>query len=197
MDLCGHATLASAHALWETERLAAGTAARFHTKSGWLVAQQRNGLIELDFPSTPPDPAPAFATSLASAVRAPVEWAGRSRFDLVARLTDAEAVRRASPDYALVGALPCRGVIVTAPGDDGVHDFVSRFFGPQSGVDEDPVTGSAHCALAPYWAGVFGRTALVGFQASPRGGTVRVQLEGDRVLLSGHAITVLRGELLA
>ena len=106
-------------------------------------------------------------------------------------------MRRAAPDLALVGVLPCRGVIVTAPGDDGVHDFVSRFFGPQSGVDEDPVTGSAHCALAPYWAGVLDRNTLVGFQASPRGGTVRVQLDGDRVRLSGHAVTVLRGELLA
>lgn len=196
VDLCGHATLASAHALWETGRLPAGTAARFHTKSGWLTARQRDGLIELDFPSTPPDPAPAFAGNLAAAVRAPVEWAGRSRFDLVARLANADAVRRATPDYALVGVLPCRGVIVTAAGDDGVHDFVSRFFGPQSGVDEDPVTGSAHCALAPYWAGVLGRNTLVGFQASPRGGTVRVELDGDRVRLSGHAVTVMRGELL-
>lgn len=197
VDLCGHATLASAHALWETKRLGAGTTARFHTKSGWLTANQRDGLIELDFPATPADPAPDLVATLAAAVRAPVEWAGRSRFDLVARLVNAEAVRRVTPDLSLVGGLPCRGVIVTAPGDDGAHDFISRFFGPQSGVDEDPVTGSAHCALAPYWAGVFGRTTLVGFQASPRGGTVRVQLDGDRVRLSGHAVTVMRGELLA
>jgi len=196
VDQCGHATLATAHALWETKRLPTGATARFHTKSGWLTASHRDGLIELDFPATPPDPAPAFAASLTAAVRAPVEWAGRSRFDLVARLANADAVRRATPDLALVGALPCRGVIVTAPGDDGTHDFVSRFFGPQSGVDEDPVTGSAHCALAPYWARELGRTTLAGFQASPRGGTVRVQLDGDRVRLGGHAVTVLRGELL-
>ena len=197
VDLCGHATLASAHALWETRRLPTGAVARFFTKSGWLTASQRDGLIELDFPATPPDEAPAFAAGLAEAVRAPVEWAGRSRFDLVARLSSADAVRRAAPNLALVGVLPCRGVIITAPGDDGTHDFVSRFFGPQSGVDEDPVTGSAHCALAPYWAGVLGRNELTGFQASPRGGTVHVRLAGDRVLLSGHAITVMRGELLA
>jgi PhzF family phenazine biosynthesis protein len=197
VDLCGHATLASAHVLWETKQLRAGATARFHTRSGWLTAEQRDGLIELDFPATPADAAPAFAEGLAAAIRAPVEWAGRSRFDLVARLTSAEAVRRAAPDLALVSALPCRGVIITAPGDDGRHDFVSRFFGPQSGVDEDPVTGSAHCALAPYWSAVLGRNPLVGFQASPRGGTVRVRLNGDRVLLSGHAVTVLRGELLA
>ncbi len=120
VDLCGHATLATAHALWETKRLPAGVTARFHTKSGWLTASQRDGLIELDFPATPPDPAPAFAASLAAAVRAPVEWAGRSRFDLVARLANADTVRRATPDLALVAALPCRGVIITAPGDDGV-----------------------------------------------------------------------------
>lgn len=196
VDLCGHATLASAHALWETKRLHQDTVARFHTKSGWLTAHQRDGLIELDFPATPADPAPAFTASLAEALGTPVEWAGRSRYDLVARVTSAETVRRVAPDLALVGALPCRGVIVTAKGDDGVHDFVSRFFGPQSGVDEDPVTGSAHCALAPYWAAILGRTSLVGFQASPRGGTVRVQLDADRVRLSGHAVTVLRGELL-
>lgn len=197
VDLCGHATLASAHVLWESGRLPPDATARFHTKSGWLTAVQRDGLVELDFPATPADPAPAFAAGLAAALRAPVEWAGRSRFDLVARLTDAEAVRRVVPDYTLVGALPCRGVIVTAPGDDGKHDFISRFFGPQSGVDEDPVTGSAHCALSPYWTGVLGRNSLVGYQASPRGGTVRVELVGDRVLLRGHAVTVLRGELLA
>jgi len=196
VDLCGHATLASAHALWETGRLPPGTMARFLTKSGWLTASERDGLIELDFPATRADPAPDLATSLAAAVRAPVAWAGRSRFDLVALLASADAVRRSTPDLALVGALPCRGVIVTAAGDDGVHDFVSRFFGPQSGVDEDPVTGSAHCALAPYWAGVLGRNKLVGFQASSRGGTVRVELDGDRVRLGGHAVTVLRGELL-
>ena len=196
VDLCGHATLASAHILWETSRLASDDTARFHTRSGWLAAVQRDGLIELDFPATSADPAPAFATSLADAVGAPVSWAGRSRFDLVARLESAEAVRRATPDLSLVAVLPCRGVIITAPGDDGVHDFVSRFFGPQSGVDEDPVTGSAHCALAPYWAGILGRHTLVGYQASPRGGTVRVELDGDRVRLSGHAVTVLRGELL-
>jgi PhzF family phenazine biosynthesis protein len=196
VDLCGHATLASAHALWETRRLPAGTTARFHTRSGWLTASQRGDLIELDFPATPPAAAPAFAADLAAAVRAPVTWSGQSRFDLVARLPNADAVRRAMPDLALVGALPCRGVIVTAEGDDGVHDFISRFFGPQSGVDEDPVTGSAHCALAPYWAGELGRNALVGFQASPRGGTVRVELDGARVRLGGHAVTVVRGELL-
>lgn len=195
VDLCGHATLASAHVLWETGRLVPTDIARFHTRSGWLTAARRDDLIDLDFPATPADPAPAFAASLAEAVGAPVEWAGRSRFDLVARLASADAVRNASPDYARVAALPCRGVIVTAVGDDG-NDFVSRFFGPQSGIDEDPVTGSAHCALAPYWAGILGRNSLIGYQASPRGGTVRVQLEGDRVRLSGHAITILRGELL-
>ncbi len=196
VDLCGHATMASAHVLWETGRLARGAVARFFTRSGVLMAAQREDLIELDFPATVPDAAPESTAALAAAIGSSVPWAGRSRFDLLARLENAEAVRRATPDLVRVAALPCRGVIITAPGDDGVHDFISRFFGPQSGVDEDPVTGSAHCALAPYWAGILGRKSLTGYQASRRGGTVRVQLAGDRVLLRGHAVTVLRGELL-
>lgn len=196
VDLCGHATLASAHVLWQSGRLPEATPARFFSRSGWLVATRRGELIELDFPATPADAAPAFTDGLAAAIRAPVEWAGRSRFDLVARVASAEIVRSLSPDFGLVGVLPARGVIVTAPGDDGKHDFVSRFFGPQSGIDEDPVTGSAHCTLAPYWAEILGRTSMVGFQASRRGGTVRVQVDGDRVKLLGHAVTVLKGELL-
>ena len=116
---------------------------------------------------------------------------------MVARLTDAEAVRIAKPDLARIAALPCRGVIITAAADDGTHDFVSRFFGPQSGVDEDPVTGSAHCVLAPLWGGLLGLDTMRGYQASPRGGTVRVRLVRDRVMLGGHAVTTLRGEFTA
>lgn len=196
VDLCGHATLASAYVLWETARLAAGTTARFHTRSGWLSAVQRDGLIELDFPALPTTAEPASALGLAEALGVPVEWSGRSKGNLLARLRDADTLRRVEPDQNRVGRLPCQGVIITAAGDDG-HDFVSRYFTPQQGIDEDPVTGSAHCSLAPYWAGVLGRDTLQGYQASRRGGTVRVRLDGDRVRLSGHAVTVLRGELLA
>lgn len=195
VDLCGHATLASAHVLWETGRLATDATARFHTRSGWLTAEQRDGLIELDFPALATTAEPASVPALAEALGAPVEWAGRSKGNLLARLKDAGTLRRVVPDQARIVKLPCQGVIITAAGDGG-YDFVSRYFTPQQGIDEDPVTGSAHCTLAPYWAGMLGRDSLVGFQASVRGGTVRVRVTGDRVRLCGHAVTVLRGELL-
>ncbi|MCU0621328.1 MAG: PhzF family phenazine biosynthesis protein [Gemmatimonadales bacterium] len=197
VDLCGHATLASAHALWETGRLAHGTAARFHSRSGLLTATQQDGLIELDFPATPASESPAFLPGLGAALGATPEWTGRSVFDLMAVYPNAADVRALRPDMALIAELPARGVIATAPGDDGRHDFVSRFFGPAAGVPEDPVTGSAHCALSPYWSARLGRSRLLGYQASTRGGTVRVDLAGDRVRLGGHAVTVLRGELVA
>jgi PhzF family phenazine biosynthesis protein len=195
VDLCGHATLATAHALWETGRLAAGEAARFLTRSGWLTATRRDGLIELDFPATPPAEAPAFAPGIADAIGVEPAWVGRSAFDLMAVLPAAQAVRALRPDLARVERLPARGLIVTARGDDGVHDFLSRFFGPQSGVPEDPVTGSAHCALGPYWGAQLGRTTMRALQASARTGSLRVELAGDRVRLGGHAVTVFRAEL--
>jgi PhzF family phenazine biosynthesis protein len=197
VDLCGHATLASAHILWETGRLPHEATARFLTRSGWLTAARRAGLIELDFPSTPPESAPEAIPALSAAIGAPVRWAGRSRFDMVAELADAAAVRHLTPDLAQIRHLGTRGLIVTAIADAGGHDFVSRYFAPQFGIDEDPVTGSAHCALGPHWAAKLGRTTLVGYQASRRGGTVHVRLAGDRVLLGGHGVTVLRGELVA
>jgi predicted PhzF superfamily epimerase YddE/YHI9 len=151
----------------------------------------------MDFPSTPPAPAEPPA-GLAEALGTWPRWTGRSRFDLFAVLDDEAAVRSLQPDLPAIARLDGRGLIVTARADEGAgYDFVSRFFAPQSGVPEDPVTGSAHCALAPYWAGRLGRPALVGFQASARGGRVGVRLDGDRVELSGRAVTVVRGELLA
>jgi PhzF family phenazine biosynthesis protein len=197
VDLCGHATLATAHALWETGRLAADRDALFDTRSGRLIASRRDGLIELDFPSTPADAAPAFITNLAEALGASPAWAGRSIFDLMAVFGTAADVRALVPDMVRLAELPARGIIATAPADDGVHDFVSRFFAPASGVPEDPVTGSAHCALTPYWADRLGRTRLLGYQASARGGTVRVEQAGTRVRLAGHAVTVFTAELLA
>ena len=197
VDLCGHATLATAHALWQTGRLAAGSDARFQTRSGVLTATRRDGLIELDFPATPPDPAPAFRDGLADALGIEPTWTGRSIFDLMAVVESAARVRALRPDLGKVESLPARGLIVTAESDDGVHDFISRFFAPQSGVPEDPVTGSAHCALAPYWAGRTGSARLLGYQASLRGGTVRVEVVGSRVRLGGHAITVFSADLTA
>lgn len=198
VDLCGHATLASAHFLWETGRLAATGAARFHTRSGLLTAGRDPGGIVLDFPSTPPGPAdPPAGLLLALGVAGPAAVL-RNRVaqpDYLVVLEDEARIRGLAPDFAALRRVDCRGVIVTAPAQTPGRDFVSRFFAPRAGVDEDPVTGSAHCTLAPYWAGRLGREHLVGYQASPRGGTVRVTVRGDRVLLAGQAITVVRGAI--
>ena len=193
VDLCGHATLASAHALWQEGILSRGEAARFQTRSGLLTAEQRGELIELDFPvksSTPIDPPPELLTSLG--IHDP-RWVGRNQFDYLIEVDSEEAVRALQPDHAMLRKLPVRGVIVTARSTQ--YDFVSRFFAPGSGIDEDPVTGSAHCALAPYWAERLGKTEMLAYQASPRGGVLRIRLLGDRVKLGGRAVTVLRGEL--
>lgn len=195
VDLCGHATLASAHMLWEEERLPDDATARFLTRSGLLTARRDGEWIELDFPATPPEPAAA-PDGLAEALGASPVWVGRSRFDLIVELETEMEVRRLRPDISALARLPARGIIVTALATSG-PDFVSRFFGPAVGVDEDPVTGSAHCALTPMWADRLGRRTMTAFQASARGGTVRVELAGDRVRLAGRTRTILRGELLA
>ncbi len=196
MALCGHATLASAHVLWEEGRLPADRQARFHTQSGLLTADRRGEWIELDFPATPPAPTVA-PPGLAAALRVGTRWIGRSKFDYLVEVDSEDVVRGLKPDLAAVERVDARGIIVTSQATTPGFDFVSRFFAPQSGVPEDPVTGSAHCALAPYWCERLHRTALTGYQASPRGGVVRVRLAGDRVMLGGQAVTVLRGELLS
>jgi PhzF family phenazine biosynthesis protein len=196
IDLCGHATLASAHVLWETGELPAEAVAEFHTKSGRLTATRQNGWIELDFPATPASPAAA-PDGLAEAIGATPRYVGRSRFDYLLELEDERTVRELKPDFTRLKSLSVRGVIVTSRASSEGVDFVSRFFAPGAGIDEDPVTGSAHCCLTPYWSDRLGRTAFVARQLSPRGGTLRVALEGDRVKLRGQAVTVLRGELYA
>ena len=194
--LCGHATLASAHALWESGRLAPEAAAIFHTRqSGVLTCIRRHGRIEMDFPARPAVAA-MLPEGLAEALGASPVWTGRSVYDYLCELADENAVRTLRPDHAALAKLPVRGVIVTARGS-GEHDFVSRFFAPGVGVAEDPVTGSAHCTLAPFWAGRLGRSEMRGWQASARGGEVHVRIEGDRVVLGGQAVTVWRGELQA
>ena len=195
VDLCGHATLASAHFLWESGRLLRTTAARFHTRSGLLSAESDGDWIVLNFPQTPPTEVPPIE-GLADALGAKPVWIGRSPFDVFVVLDSAERVRSLTPDLGKLALVEARGVIVTAEGDRSGIDFVSRFFAPQVGVPEDPVTGSAHCALTPYWAGRLGRKTMNGHQASPRGGMVRVEHKGDRVLLGGKARTVVRGDLL-
>jgi PhzF family phenazine biosynthesis protein len=193
VDLCGHATLAAAHALWETGRYPPGTAIRFLTRSGVLTAAPDADGIALDFPALPTDPTPP-PDGLVDALGAVPVAVFSTRMDYLCELADEATVRRLDPDFGKLRAVKTRGVIVTARGAE--YDFVSRFFAPAFGVPEDPVTGSAHCALGPYWGTKLGTADLVGYQASRRGGVVRVGVRGDRVRLAGRAVTVLRGELL-
>lgn len=194
IDLCGHATLASAHILWETDMLAAGQQARFHTRSGLLTADQRGEWIEMDFPAKPEQPIDAPA-GLAEALGVAPIYVGQSQFDLLVEVESERIVRSMQPNISLLEQIPARGVIVTSRSDTDGFDFVSRFFAPRVGVNEDPVTGSAHCCLSPFWSKRLGRNELVGYQASARGGVVRVRLDGERVLIGGQAVTVLTGEL--
>lgn len=187
VDLCGHATLASAHALWED---GARGPLRFSTRSGILTAERRGDLIALDFPSEAPTAAP-LPGDLPFLGR-PL-WTGKNRMDWFVQIGDEDDVRTLKPDFSLISKLGMRGLIVTAAGRN--VDFVSRCFFPQSGVPEDPVTGSAHCALGPFWSDRLAKGELVGYQASGRGGTVRVTVLGDRCRLEGRAVTTLRGEL--
>lgn len=206
VDLCGHATLAAAHVLWERGDLDPGRPARFHTKSGWLTATRGDdGWLEMDFPATPGVPWGGAQEEVAEALGLSdeaVRGVYQSRHYFLAELVSEAVVRAVQPDFVLVDALPTRGLIVTAPAGDADTalglDFVSRFFGPAVGVSEDPVTGSAHCVLAPFWSERLGRDELVGYQASRRGGVVRTRLLGEgRVGLGGRAVTVFSAELLA
>jgi predicted PhzF superfamily epimerase YddE/YHI9 len=238
--LCGHATLASAHILWETKRLATNAPARFHTMSGLLTCTRDRDRIAMDFPTiVAVEAAPPPELLRALGVRA--TFAGNNKMDWLVEVDSEATVRALAPDFALLKTIPVRGVIVTAraahAAKDATHapsvpsrtaktelqrsstagartagsstssakdasavgakyDFVSRFFAPRAGVDEDPVTGSAHCCLAPYWGTKLEKKELVGWQASARGGEVRMKWNGDRVVLSGQAVTVLRGELV-
>lgn len=195
VDLCGHATLASAHALWDSGRLVAHETARFHTRSGVLTATRDGDWIELNFPATPDHPAEAPA-GLVEAIGVTPQYVGKSRFDYLVEVDSEAAVRALAPDFEALKTLPVRGVMVTSRATTPGWDFVSRFFAPAAGVNEDPVTGSAHCCLTPYWSRKLGRTAFVARQLSTRGGTLRVTLDGDRVRLRGQAVTVFTGQLV-
>jgi PhzF family phenazine biosynthesis protein len=200
VDLCGHATLASAHVLWEEGYLPPDQPIRFHTRSGVLVAEKlitekKAVWIEMDFPATPAEPL-VRVEGLESALGAKAISLGRPRFDYLVELASEEEVRALKPDLSALRQLKVRGVIVTARASGPEYDFVSRVFAPAVGVDEDPVTGSAHCCLGPFWKERLGHDNLVGYQASARGGIVRTRCVGDRVFLSGQAVTVLRGHLL-
>lgn len=198
VPLCGHATLATAHALWCEGRAGEHATLRFLTKSGELTASREGELIELDFPATPAAPCEADRELLEAMGIEKVPFAGRTSVgDTLLVVESADEVRSLRPDIARLRKQPGRGVMATAPADDEPCDFVSRFFAPAVGIDEDPVTGSAHCCLGPYWAERLGKRELLGRQVSRRGGTVRVRLVGDRVKLGGRAVTIVRGSIAA
>jgi len=196
VDLCGHATVASAHVLWEDGYLPPGQQARFHTRSGLLLADQRGDWIELDFPAKVVAAAQAPAELLPALGVRQAAYVGKNVFDYLVEVDSEETLRALAPDHSALRKVPVRGVIVTARSARPEFDFVSRFFAPGSGIDEDPVTGSAHVALGPYWGGKLGKSEFTAYQASARGGVVRVRLYGDRVILGGQAVTVMTGELL-
>lgn len=196
VDLCGHATVASAHVLWQDGHLPKGQQARFHTRSGLLLADQKDEWIELDFPAKLATPAEAPPELLPALDIPRATYVGKNAWDYLVEIESEAALRALSPDHTRLRKLPVRGIIVTAK-SAGEFDFVSRFFAPGAGVDEDPVTGSAHTALGPYWSKRLGKTSFTAFQASARGGVVKVRLEGDRVILGGQAVTVMTGELVA
>jgi PhzF family phenazine biosynthesis protein len=195
VDLCGHATLAAAHAVWLAGKAAQQESIPFHTRSGLLTSQRGEHGIELDFPATPASSVEP-PSGLLTALGVEAELVAKTRFDYLVVVRSEGAVRSAAPDFRRLVELKTRGVILTAPSDDARYDFVSRFFAPAAGIDEDPVTGSAHCCLGPYWSERFGKLQMTGYQASARGGVVHVRIANDRVILAGHAVTMWRGELM-
>lgn len=196
VDLCGHATLASAHVLWETGLLAPEETARFHTRSGLLTAAREGNAIRLNFPAIEASPADA-PPGLLQALGADALSVHRCGDKYLLHLENETAVRKLAPDFAALRKLPLRGVMATAAADAGsACDFVSRYFAPWVGIDEDPVTGSAHCCLGPYWSRQTGKREFTAFQASARGGQMRVRLVEEKVELMGKAVTVVRGSLL-
>jgi PhzF family phenazine biosynthesis protein len=195
VDLCGHATLAAAHVLWDCGVLPPSAAARFQTRSGLLTATKHDAWIELDFPAEFEEYCAA-PLELTEALGVAMHYVGRNRFDYLIEVENEAVLRALEPNLAILESIPSRGFIVTSLAEGTQYDFVSRFFAPGLGVREDPVTGSAHCCLGPFWSTRLAKDAMVGYQASQRGGVVRVAVQGDRVRLGGQAVTVLKGELL-
>lgn len=196
VDLCGHATLASSHVLWESGAAKPEDVLRFHTRSGQLTARRDGAWIELDFPATPAGPA-APPPNLLEALGVKAKMVSKSKFDYVIEVASEKIVRNLQPDLPLLMTVPVRGVMVTAVATTPGFDFVSRFFAPASGVPEDPVTGSAHACLGPYWEARLGKSEFLAYQASARGGMLKVAVHGERVRLGGKAVTVMKGELVA
>jgi PhzF family phenazine biosynthesis protein len=197
VKLCGHATLASAHVLWQDGHLPDGQQARFQTLSGLLTADREGGWIKLDFPAKEPiECAPPEGLLESLSITNP-RFVGKNVFDYLIEVDSDDVVRSITPDMGMLARVEARGAIVTSRSSSPEYDFISRFFAPAAGVPEDPVTGSAHCALTPYWSERLGKTELRAYQASERGGELKLALRGDRVLLYGKAVTVLAGDLLA
>jgi PhzF family phenazine biosynthesis protein len=195
VDLCGHATLASAHVLWQQGLAKPETEIRFSTRSGILKAALRGQDIELNFPLKPEEPAPA-PPGLLEALAVSAKYIGKNRFDYLVEVESEAVLRSMIPDFKRLATLPVRGIIVTSRSTDPKFDFVSRFFAPAAGIDEDPVTGSAHCCLGDFWRKRLGKSEFVAYQASARGGVVKGRVTKDRAILAGRAVIVAQGELL-
>lgn len=195
VDLCGHATLAAAYVLFYSGGARRDAVIRFYTKSGPLEAVWNNDRIELDFPATP-DSEVSAPEGLLAALGVEARYVGKTVFDYIVEVGSEDTVRNMTPDFSALCRVPARGTIVTSRTTSGEFDFISRFFCPILGIKEDPVTGSAHCCLGPYWAKKLCREEFVAYQASERGGIIRVRIDGDRVYLSGQAVIVHKGELL-
>lgn len=193
VDLCGHATLAAAHVLWESKQLPSNQAACFHTKSGKLTATRQGEWIELDFPKEEATEIFDVPEALRDGLKVEPKFVGKNRMDYLVVVDSEDIVRQLCVDFNLLATLACRGVIVSAPGKS--YDFVSRCFYPAYGIDEDPVTGSAHCCLAPYWQSRLGKETLLAYQASERGGVLKLKVEKERVKLMGQAVTVFTGNM--
>ncbi len=195
VDLCGHATIAAAHALFEEGLVPPGEYIRFYTKSGLLMTRLQGNWIEMNFPADivrkveiPP--------MLTEAIGIEPRFVAKGKFDYLVQLSSEAEVRELKPNMELLTGLPVRGIIVTAASGKKGIDFISRFFAPAAGISEDPVTGSAHCMLGVFYRELLGKTEMVGYQASKRGGTVKISMHEDRVLLSGQAVMISKGEVL-
>lgn len=196
VDLCGHATLASAFVLWQQEHVSASQRIEFSTRSGILGAIHTGDRVELDFPLKPEQPA-APPQGMLESLDVSATYVGSNGMDYLVEVASEALLRGIQPDFGRLVHVDCRGIIVTARAEGARFDFVSRFFAPAAGINEDPVTGSAHCCLADFWRKRLGKSEFVAFQASPRGGVVHVRIVGDRVMLGGDAVLVASGELLA
>ena len=196
VDLCGHATLAPAYVLFQQELVPSQQPISFFTRSGVLKAVRKGNEIELDFPLKPEEACQAPA-DLPKALGVTPKYVGRNRLDYLVEVESEAVLRAVAPDYTALATVPVRGVIVTSRSAEARFDFVSRFFAPGVGIDEDPVTGSSHCCLGAFWSKRLGKSELVGYQASARGGVVRVRVAGDRAFLGGQAVIVAQGQLLA